>query len=36
MITALQLDTKIAGLPTEVLSQALSQARDAVSSFWRR
>ena len=29
MITALQLDTKIAGLPTEVLSQALSQARDA-------
>ncbi|MDE0231952.1 MAG: polyribonucleotide nucleotidyltransferase [bacterium] len=28
MITALQLDTKIAGLPTEVLSQALSQARD--------
>ena len=29
MITALQLDTKIAGLPSEVLSQALSQARDA-------
>ena len=29
MITALQLDTKIAGLPTEVLSEALSQARDA-------
>jgi polyribonucleotide nucleotidyltransferase len=29
MITALQLDTKIAGLPTEVLSQALAQARDA-------
>ncbi len=29
MITALQLDTKIAGLPTDVLTQALSQARDA-------
>ena len=29
MITALQLDTKIAGLPTEVLSEALSQAREA-------
>ncbi len=29
MITALQMDTKIAGLPTEILAQALSQARDA-------
>ena len=29
MITALQLDTKIAGLPSEVLAEALSQARDA-------
>ncbi|MEJ7844115.1 MAG: polyribonucleotide nucleotidyltransferase [Acidimicrobiales bacterium] len=28
-ITALQLDTKIDGLPTEVLSAALEQARDA-------
>ncbi len=29
VVTALQLDTKIAGLPAEVLAQALSQARDA-------
>jgi polyribonucleotide nucleotidyltransferase len=29
VVTALQLDTKIAGLPAEVLGQALSQARDA-------
>jgi len=29
MITALQLDTKIQGLPSEVLESALSQARDA-------
>ena len=29
VVTALQLDTKIAGLPAEVLSQALNQARDA-------
>ena len=29
MITALQLDTKIQGLPSEVLNDALSQARDA-------
>ncbi len=28
-ITALQLDTKIDGIPAEVLAQALSQARDA-------
>jgi polyribonucleotide nucleotidyltransferase len=28
-ITALQLDTKIAGLPAEVLAQALDQAREA-------
>ncbi|MGO9912153.1 MAG: polyribonucleotide nucleotidyltransferase [Acidimicrobiales bacterium] len=28
-VTALQLDTKIAGLPTEVLGQALRQAREA-------
>ncbi len=28
-VTALQLDTKIDGLPSEVLAQALSQARDA-------
>jgi polyribonucleotide nucleotidyltransferase len=28
-ITALQLDTKIDGLPSDVLSQALNQARDA-------
>jgi len=28
-VTALQLDTKIAGLPADVLSQALAQARDA-------
>ncbi|HEY7949091.1 MAG TPA: polyribonucleotide nucleotidyltransferase [Acidimicrobiales bacterium] len=28
-ITALQLDTKIDGLPSDVLAQALSQARDA-------
>jgi len=29
MITALQLDTKITGIPTEVLAAALNQARDA-------
>ncbi|HLN05852.1 MAG TPA: polyribonucleotide nucleotidyltransferase [Acidimicrobiales bacterium] len=29
VVTALQLDTKIAGLPAEVLGQALAQARDA-------
>ena len=29
VVTALQLDTKIAGLPADVLAQALSQARDA-------
>jgi polyribonucleotide nucleotidyltransferase len=29
IVTALQLDTKIAGIPAEVLAQALSQARDA-------
>ncbi len=29
MITALQLDTKISGLPSEVLRSALSQAREA-------
>ena len=29
VVTALQLDTKIAGLPAEVLAQALSQAREA-------
>jgi len=29
VITALQLDTKIQGLPSEVLTRALSQARDA-------
>jgi len=29
VVTALQLDTKIAGIPAEVLAQALSQARDA-------
>jgi polyribonucleotide nucleotidyltransferase len=29
VVTALQLDTKIAGLPAEVLARALSQARDA-------
>ena len=29
VITALQLDTKLAGLPSEVLSGALSQAKDA-------
>ena len=29
MITALQLDTKISGLPSEVLRSALDQARDA-------
>ncbi len=29
VVTALQLDTKIAGLPADVLGQALSQARDA-------
>jgi polyribonucleotide nucleotidyltransferase len=29
MITALQLDTKISGLPSDVLRSALSQARDA-------
>ena len=29
VVTALQLDTKIAGLPAEVLGQALSQAREA-------
>jgi polyribonucleotide nucleotidyltransferase len=29
VVTALQLDTKISGLPAEVLAQALSQARDA-------
>jgi polyribonucleotide nucleotidyltransferase len=29
VVTALQLDTKIGGLPAEVLAQALSQARDA-------
>jgi polyribonucleotide nucleotidyltransferase len=29
MITALQLDTKISGLPSEVLESALNQARDA-------
>ena len=29
VVTALQLDTKIAGLPAEVLGQALRQARDA-------
>jgi polyribonucleotide nucleotidyltransferase len=29
MITALQLDTKISGLPSEVLESALSQAREA-------
>jgi len=28
-VTALQLDTKIAGLPADVLAQALQQARDA-------
>ncbi|MCU4183737.1 polyribonucleotide nucleotidyltransferase [Acidiferrimicrobium sp. IK] len=28
-VTALQLDTKIAGLPTEVLTRALTQAREA-------
>src|SRR2546427_7600676 len=28
-VTALQLDTKIDGLPAEVLAQALNQARDA-------
>jgi polyribonucleotide nucleotidyltransferase len=28
-VTALQLDTKLAGIPSEVLAQALSQARDA-------
>lgn len=28
-VTALQLDTKLDGIPSEVLSQALSQARDA-------
>jgi hypothetical protein len=29
VVTALQLDTKIAGLPADVLAQALSQAREA-------
>ena len=29
VVTALQLDTKIAGLPAEVLAQALGQAREA-------
>jgi polyribonucleotide nucleotidyltransferase len=29
VVTALQLDTKIAGIPAEVLAQALGQARDA-------
>jgi polyribonucleotide nucleotidyltransferase len=29
MITALQLDTKITGIPTDVLAAALNQARDA-------
>ncbi|MGA2527611.1 MAG: polyribonucleotide nucleotidyltransferase [Acidimicrobiales bacterium] len=29
VVTALQLDTKIAGIPADVLAQALSQARDA-------
>ena len=29
VVTALQLDTKIDGLPAEVLGQALRQARDA-------
>jgi polyribonucleotide nucleotidyltransferase len=29
MITALQLDTKITGIPTQVLAAALNQARDA-------
>lgn len=29
MITALQLDTKISGIPTEVLASALKQAREA-------
>jgi polyribonucleotide nucleotidyltransferase len=28
-VTALQLDTKLAGIPSEVLARALSQARDA-------
>ena len=28
-VTALQLDTKLAGIPSEVLAQALTQARDA-------
>jgi polyribonucleotide nucleotidyltransferase len=28
-VTALQLDTKLSGIPSEVLAQALSQARDA-------
>jgi polyribonucleotide nucleotidyltransferase len=28
-VTALQLDTKLAGIPSEVLAQALAQARDA-------
>jgi polyribonucleotide nucleotidyltransferase len=28
-VTALQLDTKLAGIPSEVLSKALAQARDA-------
>src|SRR5256885_6808023 len=29
MVTALQLDTKISGIPSEVLAAALQQARDA-------
>src|SRR5947208_8661259 len=29
MVTALQLDTKISGIPADVLAQALRQARDA-------